>query len=366
MFARLMRAGALALGVTVLAGTGALAQSGTFKSGEFASGNWTGGAYYFNSNGRFSHCAMQVSYRSGIIMLFAIDSGYQWRMGFINDKWSLEPGRNYNVAYTIDGNRTNNISARANDRTFVIAELPATSNVFNQFRQGRLLVVFSEGERFEFQLTGTSRGLSELLQCVRNNINRVESVSRRDDPPPPRNDPPPPRNPPPANPPQDTTSVDERLEATRLVANMLATPDLRDYRLLTSSELSDPNVPQEFFRRAEVAWRGPGSIGALHVDPRPSSSTTLDGLVASVIGGDAGACRGSFASGKVPDNELPASRRVITSCRDSDQTTSIEYIFVQRPNGAIYRFATFHFNNNVQPNDSSPMRNALREVIYRN
>ena len=69
---------ALALGVCV----GSSAQADTMRNFQVA--NWLVGAYSFDGTKTFSHCAASTTYHSGIVVLFAINRGYAWNMGFAN------------------------------------------------------------------------------------------------------------------------------------------------------------------------------------------------------------------------------------------------------------------------------------------
>jgi hypothetical protein len=52
-------------------------------------GNWRGGSYTNDSTGKFSHCAVSASYRSGMIFSVAVGIVYSWRFGFTNNAWRL-------------------------------------------------------------------------------------------------------------------------------------------------------------------------------------------------------------------------------------------------------------------------------------
>lgn len=291
-------------------------------------------------------------------MMFAIDRGLQWRMGFANPSWNLEKGRSFNVAYVIDRNPPNIASVRAVDKTIAIAELQANAAVFQQFRLGRLLTVQAERDTFRFSLDGTAHALSALLDCAKANTAVAHA------PPPAQAAPPHAAAPVPA---VDVVSAEEKLDATRLVANMLAGGQLREFKMMTSAEMSDPTMPS-FIRSADVAWKAPGTIGTLNVI-RNAKRMTLDEMAAITMGTDAASCKGRFVSGKIPDAELPAIRREFTSCRDGEQTLYLEYIFVPRPDGSALRFSTISTGPVAAEKAQEPdnrLRNAVQEVVFRN
>jgi len=336
--------------------TGAKAEPLSFHA--FRSGNWQATVHFNEKDQTFSHCAMNASYKSGTSVFFAIDRQMKWRIGFSNDSWNLIPKENYAISYVIDSFPVNTASARAYNKTLAIAELPATSQVFQQFRVGRMLVVRAGDALFNFALEGTSRALSNLLDCATAGKLRTAAdyrtggSSRAADAA--------------ANTDRRVSqehSAEEKLEATQLVANLLSTGELRDSRILTSSEIAKADMP-DFVRTAAVAWTGPSSLGVLHVVP--DGAGNIDTLVANVIGGDAGACKGTFASGKIPDAELPKVRRVFTTCSgDSKNSSHIEYIYVPRPNGSVYRFTIVAlFFDGTPKHESSGLREAIKKAAF--
>lgn len=339
----------------LLTSVGASAQE-TLTFEAFQSGNWRGSTHFQKTNESFSHCSMSASYKSGISLFFAIDKELKWRIGFANEKWNLKTGQSYDIAYVIDNFPVNTSSAVAISSKFAIAELPATSQVFHQFRIGRMFVV-REGNGFlRFSLDGTSRALSSLLACANEGKLRTASDYR------------------PfggthqaAAPtaPSQSSSAEEKLEATQFVANVLSTGELRDYKILTSSETNKPDMP-DIVRTAAVVWSAPSSLGMLHIIPNGAGN--IDTLVGGVIGSDAEACKGTFASGKIPDADLPKVRRVFTTCSTENKDSNhIEYIFVPRPNGSVYRFGTATIASGETPKtDGQGLREALKKAVFNN
>jgi len=310
----------------------------------FHAGNWRGTSHW-TADRNFSHCSMYAAYKSGISVFFAIDAGFKWRIGFQHARWSLTPGAKYSISYAIDHFPTNVARAEAATTDFAIAELPATSQIFQQFRIGRMLIVNAEGETMTFSLGGTSRALAELLECAKEGKTRVAAVAPRS------------KRPGPFSTQDDRAALEEKLEATRVVANLLSRSEFRDYKLMSSQEMSDPDAP-EFVRTAAVAWRAPGTLGVLHV-VAPNGS--IDDMVAATISEDAAACKGTFASGKVPDPEISSIRRAFSICKDSkDVNGSMSYIFVPRKNGTVYKFGTFSLD---QVEESRPEDRKLREAL---
>lgn len=342
-------------GSLFLAGGNSSAQE-TLNFEAFQSGNWRATAHFQRNDESFSHCSMNASYNSGTSLFFAIDKELKWRIGFANQKWNLKAGQRYDIAYVIDNFPVNTSSAIAINDDFAIAELPATSDIFQQFRVGRMFVV-REGNGFlRFSLNGTSRALSSLLACANEGKLRTASDYRafgstRQAVAPPA--------------PAQGVTAEEKLEATQFVANILSTGELRDYKILTSSETNKPSMP-DIVRTAAVAWSAPSSFGVLHIVP--NGANNVDTLVGGVIGSDAEACKGTFASGKIPDADLPTMRRVFTTCStDNKDTSHIEYIFVPRSNGSVYRFGTATLFSGDKPKvENQGLREALKKAAFNN
>jgi hypothetical protein len=316
------------------------------KISSFSSGNWTGGAYVDRDSRKFSYCGIGASYRSGIAIHFAVDGDFDWRIGFGSPELGLVPGRNYDVAYTIDGSAASRLTGIARSRELLIVELPSRSELFDRFRSGLMLSVLIQGRVHQFKLTGTSRALAALLECARDNGvgTSVATVPRSADPP---------------NPPAVTheVSAQDRLEAVRFVANVLARAELRDFRFMTEDDLADKRWP-EIVRKSDVAWISKEELGFLHIFR--TNVISIDDGIAAAIASDAKACNGDFASGKRAPEPGTELKRAFTACRDPQKPFAVEYIFVPRRNGLAYRFATFRFDA-VAP-ENKPLGEALKAI----
>lgn len=142
------------------------AQISTFKTG-----NWNAGAYS-DSSGRFSHCAANARYKSGIMLLFSVTRSGKWSMGFANGNWNLARGSRYPVAYQVDQGPIYDGVAIAKSARLVQVFLPTNSRVFNNFRYGNLLKVKAAKQLMKFNLTDTSKLLRLLLGCARHYVKK--------------------------------------------------------------------------------------------------------------------------------------------------------------------------------------------------
>lgn len=128
-------------------------------------GQWEGGIYVNDKTGRFSHCVVSASYKSGIRLLFSVTRGQHWSMGFAKNGWKLELGETYPVLYQVDKRKIQNGKAKARGKSLAVVELPAETAIFNQMRRGRILRVKAGNDILSFKLTGTNKVLSALLRC---------------------------------------------------------------------------------------------------------------------------------------------------------------------------------------------------------
>lgn len=331
----------------LVGGISTAASADNIKISNFSSGNWAGGAYVDKETRKFSYCGMWASYRSGIAIHFAVDGDFDWRIGFGSPDLGLVQGRSYDVAYTIDGSGASRLSGVARSRELLVVELPSRSELFDRFRSGSMLSVLIQGKVHQFKLTGTSRALGALLECARDNgvETSVATAPRPVDPPKP------------AVPSPQEVSAQDRLEAVRFVANVLARAELRDYRFMTEEDLADKRWP-EIMRKSDVAWISKDELGFLHIFR--TNLVSIDDGIAAAIAADAKACNGDFASGKRAPEPGTELKRVFTACRDPEKPFSVEYIFVPRRNGLAYRFATFRFDAAAPEN--KPLGEALKAI----
>ena len=325
-----------------------------YKVSDLSVGNWSGGAYLNRKTNEFAYCGMFASYKSGIGVHFAIDNDDEWRIGFNSQKFQFRSGNSYSIAYTIDGSPASLLTGVAKDTNFIVVELPSKSALFDQFRYGNMLTVSVAGSIHQFRLEGTAKALAVLLDCARNNA-PAGREARRETPRAPA------AAPPPANQPVGGVTANDRLDATRFVANLFSRTDFRDYRFMSSEELGDKSLP-DVVRSADVAWVAPQAIGLLHIFS--TQATSIDDQLSAALASDAKACNGRFASGKVSDEDDSNFKRLYTICDDKTKSFNIEYLFLPRKNGLAYRFGTMVFGRADQAPDNKDLREALKKAAF--
>lgn len=130
----------------------------------FTVGSWTGHADYTEDPEIFAHCYIMGEYESGIRVFMTLsDQGFGF--GMIDPTWALPDGATYDFTLKVDRlwSRTAIGEALGPDMLFI--ELGNDNEAANAFRRGRLLIVDSAGQDFEFQLNGTSAAIFRLRQC---------------------------------------------------------------------------------------------------------------------------------------------------------------------------------------------------------
>jgi hypothetical protein len=369
--------GTIAFALTLMVGAAARAElvNGT----QFQSGNWKGAAYTNDTTNRFSHCAMSTAYQSGISMFFAISVDYTWRVGWSSTSWNLNVGQTYGVALNVDGVNAGTVQAKAVNKQFAVAELPAQGTVFDLFRRGNLLIVVSGGQTFQFSLLGTNAALTVLLNCTRNQVGGAAPPPQPQPPPqlqpttappptttrpgpvtapepadpktsqppawgtqpqpqpapPPVAQPAPPPPPPPSNPRRlwPETTAQQRVEAARTLSAILARPSMQGFRPMSEGEALNLNIPQA--SRADLTWRSDLLTGTLDIVPG-TSGLNASAIASAVIAADRRACSGRFESGTSADQRSQRVVRLFSTCEASLRTTEARYMVVPAADGASH------------------------------
>lgn len=312
---------------------------------------WQMGAYT-SARGQFSHCAMSATYNSGITMLFSISGNYSWRVGWTHPRWQFTKGQQVPIAIYVDGVGPHNLQAIARDATIAMAELPAKGAVFNLMRKGYNMKVYAEGQTYGFNLDGTYAALTEVLHCAdrySGNAPVQQAV-------------PAPLVPPKAASGQGSAvTPEQRLEATKVVANILAQGDMSNFRILSKKEIAELN--SDYLSGSDVVWRAEGLVGTLRI--LPNKKVTLEEVNASIIGDDAKACKGKFASGSVADERSKSVLRLFTACEEKGDAFEFRYTVVPAGDGTHYLFTTLgKAERGESAGRVAKVESALRQAVY--
>jgi hypothetical protein len=304
---------ARAVVLTALALAAAPASAATLET--FNIGGWVGGAYSNDRTGEFSHCAVSIPYRSGIVLLFSVGRNFTWSMGLSNAQWRLTPGAEYDLTYYIDGGAS--MLARGRALNPLLIEVPLTNStaLFDDFRRGRVLTVQSAGATFTFSLKNSGKALAATLECTQRYVGRIA---------------PPPRDPFVDRPPShDAGEGARKSEAIVLLADVLATTGVQNFKVLTRDE-----TPADL-RRWSAVWSAPGLTGVLDVI-EPQTASQAEQVASFLTSTQAQACKkGNFSSQRLPSQPGSRTLRLRTGCGVDATARSSEanYTIVPRYRG---------------------------------
>ena len=160
-FAKLTRHAIAAAAMTAAIFSAAESASAA-KISDITFGAWNGGAFTNNHSGRFSHCAANAEYKSGVALYFSVTSKRQWSMAFSNDLWEFQRGRHYPVYYQLDDGPIIEAEAIAKSKALVQVHLPINRYVFERFQNGRILNVTTGRKVMQF----TNRRRPDIVQAL--------------------------------------------------------------------------------------------------------------------------------------------------------------------------------------------------------
>ena len=157
----------LAIVSLFIAGAAGQATAATVES--FRSGGWSGSAFTDDQSGLFSTCVASATYRSGITLYVQVDTTFSWAIGFSSPNWNMEVGADIPLQYRIDRGDWQQGTAKATSKDLARMQMPQGGYIITRFRRGRTLYVYDGTHNYEFRLTGTSRLMARLAQCVERN-----------------------------------------------------------------------------------------------------------------------------------------------------------------------------------------------------
>lgn len=272
----------VSLGVfaTVLIGPSAKAEY--IKNSKTTIEGWDIRAFTSDSTGEFSHCAVSSAYRSGVMMFFSVSGSGTWWVGWIHPEWHFQKDQAVDISVHVDDSGPYDLPAVAISKETAAAELSPQSSVLDVLRRGSRLTVHAAGNKYAFNLDGTSAALTAVLACT----GRYAGVSSVPAPP----------TPPASLVPSTSSShrpgsvtAEQRLEGTRIVAKILAQGDLTRFKLLTAEEIAD--LKSESLSKSDVVWRGDEVLGTLRIIPKSSGVTATD-IATAIVSDDLKVCKG--------------------------------------------------------------------------
>ncbi len=242
-------------------------------------GDWTGGAYQSES-GRFSHCSVSASYRSGTVLALTINADYQFLIVLGNASWQLPTGSRYDVVLSIDGRNLGRYNGETFNNSYLSITLGNDADAYQRLRKGREMKVAAARQNLFFDLTGTAQALSTVLACVER-ANSLASPSNPFAAPGQREAS--------TNPFADNNTSSASSEQ-ELVQGLLLASGFSDI------QFTDPDGTG--FSEAGYTWIADDYAGALYVYDTPNAD--LDQVVNTLLGGIATECTAGFASKPLP------------------------------------------------------------------
>jgi hypothetical protein len=150
--------------------------SGTVHAA-FISGVWQGDAN-FDTEGRFSDCAMTAQASSGVLVGFIISKNFDWGLVLADESRKFEVGTTEVVALHIDQRDPIRTIAKIVDVHGIVIPLENSASVLDGLREGEVLTVVGEKIRISFKLTGTRAAIAALAACVTENLNSAKADAR--------------------------------------------------------------------------------------------------------------------------------------------------------------------------------------------
>jgi hypothetical protein len=309
-------------------------------------------AAYDDDKGKFSHCAMSTPYKSGITMYYSVSGNYSWRVGWSHPNWQFTKGQSVSLEVYVDDAGPINLRADAVTKDMALAELPPKSAVFDMMRKGYRMTVLALGNRYAFNLDGTYAALTEVLACA----TRYSGVAAPATTPPAMV----PRMSPAA--PSLSATADQRLEATKVVANILAQGDMTGARILSAKEVAD--LKSDYFTKSDVVWKAEGVLGTLRVIPKALNASAKD-IATAVVADDLKSCKGQSVSGTTKDERNGSVVRMFTGCQEAGDTMEFRYTVVPLEDGSFYLFATAAKSiPGDRKTEAAKAETLLREAVY--
>ncbi len=208
--------------------------------GRFEEAGWEGNAFTSDRTGDFTGCAISAPYNSGALLLFTLDSSYQFGIGLAHSDWLFKEGQDVFAVMKIDQGTPFSGTGTAVDTDQLKFQIESTAANYNEFRYGRILVVHFDGKKFEFDLDGTARALAKLVTCV-----EVYSTGQENESP--------------ATPPESVERWAQRVEAMEIATNIASTAGMEDFQIIGDDELrAQMNNP-------DVLWAAEGFVGVANV-----------------------------------------------------------------------------------------------------
>jgi len=363
--------GTLAFGLSMAMLSNA-AQAQTYKINV---AGWKGGSYNSKSTGRFSHCVVSAKYKRGDRLLLSINNKYIFSLGIADNRWKLRKGSTYPITLRVDKRQRFKRRAVAVSSKQLVIRINDRATFFRMIKTGRTLWVNANGLDRSYSLRGTRKALDATLRCVKSKL-RTASNEGYDQPRP--VDEPRESNPfatgetttrpqkfaglPPKQKPRQKRRAPNGVsdqKALIFTINLLSEAGISGYKLLENNPFKGAGY--------QVAWRySEGRRGALATFGKRKADF-VDTQTSKLLGSDAKACKGKFASGfrKSDSSSDWSGRRLFTVCSNSTDGNdfAINYSIGLQPSGIATIVAT-HVNATGLESTESDDSEQIDQAIY--
>jgi hypothetical protein len=289
----------------------------------FEVAGWEGRVFAHPETHRFDSCQVMRDYENGVRLMFTLDTDTLY-VSLYNPAWNMRRGAEFPTYMYVDGQRSNPLTGYANDGQVVDFPLEPDGNTVAALRFGNTLRVDFDGRRFDFSLSGTSRALAELQDCVATNRTYVAAAPEAASPAG--------SNAGSAPGPGDRQAGDrmaQRLEATELVTNILTGAGIGSFQLIGDDE------GREYFNNPDALWSTDYLIGSTMVHDDLGEYSIDDVAIASIIGSTGCADGRNIASQRERIGTLDVVN-VAIECIDDGESTHYVSTFMPRRAGGYY------------------------------
>jgi len=132
----------------------------------FKVGQWSGRAWQSDKTGKFSHCVVRTSYKSGLRLSFSNFASGRFSIGLFKKEWQLGQGKRYPINVLVDGKDVGSFRARALTDQLLNLFLPADHRVVRQLRLGSVLTIRAAKRDFRLVLTDSAKAIDRIKACV--------------------------------------------------------------------------------------------------------------------------------------------------------------------------------------------------------
>ncbi|ADZ71733.1 hypothetical protein [Polymorphum gilvum] len=319
-----------AFGMALLAG-GWLALAATPAAARqvdsFKTGNWNGNAYVDDATGKFASCVASVSYVNGITLSVQVDGSYNWFLGFSSPNWTLKVGSSFTLSYRIDRGDWRQGTATVIDATLARMPMPADGYIITRFRRGQAMFIHDGQRSYDFRLTGTSRLMARLADCVRVNAARYGAGPAIAG----------------AAPPEQPAQEDDggeaapdpklQIEATQALFNLMGKARLSGLSFI------DEDDRTEDYQGVHAVAGNAARLLAAHIFEEGDYASEQQ-LMAAMISDSAKTCEGAFQSGSQRRSVDGASLLTgFSRCVGDARSLEERYVVAPRGKGGVYVFA---------------------------